>query len=71
LRQSRLSPKDLDPIGRGYLDLYCRLAAKLDSIDRHIDEHGLMKDDGEPQPIRMSAAGTNTRAAIQAQVSGK
>ncbi len=50
LRQLRLSPRDLDPIGRGYLDSYVRLVAKIDLIDRYVAEHGLLRADGEPQP---------------------
>lgn len=49
LRQLGLSPRDLDPIARGYLDLFCRLSAKIDLIDRYVAEHGLLTADGEPQ----------------------
>jgi hypothetical protein len=51
LRQLRLSPRDLDPIGRGFLDQYVRLTAKVDLIDAYIAEHGLIRGDGEPQPV--------------------
>lgn len=50
LRQLQLSPRDLDAIGRGHLDLYVRLVSKVDLIDRYIAEHGLLRSDGEPQP---------------------
>ena len=50
LRQLRLSPRDLDPVGRGYLDLFCRLSAKIDLLEQHLAEHGLLKADGELQP---------------------
>jgi hypothetical protein len=50
LRQLRLRAGDLDPIGRGYLDQYVRLQSKLELIDRYVEEHGLLRDDGEPQP---------------------
>jgi hypothetical protein len=50
LRQLRLRSSDVDPIGRGYLDAYARLVAKLDLIDRYVAEHGLLRADGEPQP---------------------
>jgi hypothetical protein len=51
LRQLRLSPRDLDAIGRGYLDAYVTLRAKVDAIDAYVDEHGLIRPDGEPQPV--------------------
>jgi hypothetical protein len=51
LRRLRLSPRDLDPFGKGYLDAYCRLLAKIEAIDAYIEEHGLVRDDGEPQPV--------------------
>jgi hypothetical protein len=50
LRRLRLSPGDLDSVGKGYLDLYCRTAAKLDLLDAYFAEHGLLKEDGDPQP---------------------
>ena len=40
----------LDPIGRAYLDQFCRLTAKVDLIDAYVAEHGLLHEDGEPQP---------------------
>lgn len=51
LRQLGLSPRDLDPIGRGYLDGYCRTIAKVEAIDAYLGEHGLMRPDGDPQPV--------------------
>jgi len=50
LRQLRLRAGDLDPIGRGYLDLYCRTIAKVGTIDAYVGERGLIRADGEPQP---------------------
>jgi hypothetical protein len=49
LRQLRLSPRDLDPIGKGYLDIYCRTMAKLQLLDVYFLQQGLLKADGEPQ----------------------
>lgn len=51
LRQLRLSPRDLDPLARGYLDTYVRLTSKLDLIDAYLAEHGLIRPDGELQPV--------------------
>lgn len=51
LRQLQLHVRDLDPIGKGYLDSYIRLRAKLEAIDLYVDEHGLIREDGEPQPV--------------------
>jgi hypothetical protein len=51
LRRLGLSARDLSPLARGFLDLYCRLSAKVDQIDRYIGEHGLIRPDGEPQPV--------------------
>jgi len=50
LRQLRLSPRDLDAIGRGYLDQYVRLVSKVDLLDTYLAQHGLLRADGEPQP---------------------
>jgi hypothetical protein len=50
LRQLRLRAGDLDPIAKGYLDLYCRTTAKVDLLDRFYAEHGLIRSDGSPQP---------------------
>jgi hypothetical protein len=51
LRQIGLAARDLDAVARGYLDLYCRTAAKIDLCDRYLDEHGLLDEGGEPQPL--------------------
>lgn len=50
LRQLRLRASDLDPIGKAHLDAYAAIRSKLDLIDAYIDTHGLLRDDGEPQP---------------------
>jgi hypothetical protein len=49
LRQIGLRAADVDPIGRAYLDAFVRLAAKVELIDRYVAEHGLLREDGEPQ----------------------
>lgn len=51
LRQLRLSPRDLDSVSLGYLDLYCRLMSKIELADRYLAEHGLLRADGEPQAV--------------------
>jgi hypothetical protein len=51
LRQIGTRVSDLDPIGRAYLDQASRLAAKVELIDRYVDEQGLIRPDGEPQPV--------------------
>jgi len=49
LRQLGLRAGDLDPLGRGYLDAYVRLVAKIDLLDAFYEEHGFLKPSGEPQ----------------------
>lgn len=51
LRQKGLRLADIDPIGRGLLDLYARTASKLDLADAYIEAHGMLKPNGEPQPV--------------------
>jgi len=51
LRQLRLRSADLDPIGRGFLDGYCRTQAKIEAIDAFVAVNGLIRPDGEPQPV--------------------
>ena len=48
MRQLGLKAADLDPIGKGYLDLFVRSMAKVELADRWLSEHGLLKADGEP-----------------------
>ncbi len=50
LRQLGTRSADLDPLGRAYLNLYVRLAAKLDLLDQHFAEVGLVDGDGKPHP---------------------
>lgn len=51
LRQKGLRLADVDPIGRGLLDLYARTAAKLDAADEYLEANGMLRPDGEPQPV--------------------
>jgi len=49
LRQIGVRAADLDAVGKAYLNLYVRLVAKLDLLDRHFAEVGLLKANGDPQ----------------------
>jgi len=61
LRQLKMSPKDLDPIGRGYLDQYCRVTSKVALIDKWIEQHGMIGADGEPAAaLRLYASLVNS-----------
>jgi hypothetical protein len=51
LRQLGLSPKELDPIAKGYLDLYCRLTAKIDLADDYLARNGVLGPGGEPAAV--------------------
>jgi hypothetical protein len=51
LRQLRLRAGDIDPIGKAYLDSYVRLAAKIDLADLYVEKYGMIRPDGEPQPV--------------------
>jgi hypothetical protein len=50
LRQIGLSPRDLDAVGKAHLEHYTRTTSKIVLIDRWLDEHGVLRDDGTPQP---------------------
>jgi hypothetical protein len=67
LRQTGLKLRDFDPIGKALLEHYVRLAAKIVLIDDYLDEHGIVRDDGEPQPVlRVYVALQNSaRLALQ------
>src|SRR5262249_39779234 len=67
LRQLRLSPRDLDPIGRGYLDAYVRLVAKIDLVDRYLAEVGLIREGGEPEPVLRFYVGLQNSARLALQ----
>jgi hypothetical protein len=69
LRQIGLSPRDLDAIGRAHLEHYCRTTAKIVLIDRWLDEHGLIRDDGSLQPcMRLYVSLTNSARATLARL---
>jgi hypothetical protein len=51
LRQMGTRESALDPIARGYVALLAKLLAKLESVDAYLDENGLIRGDGEPQPV--------------------
>jgi hypothetical protein len=38
VRRRRPGRGDLDELARGYLDLYCRTLAKVEAIDRYVEE---------------------------------
>jgi hypothetical protein len=69
LRRLGLSPKDLDAVGRAYLDQFVRLTAKLDLLDRWLAENGLLRADGEPQPaLRLYPTLANSARATLAKL---
>jgi hypothetical protein len=49
LRQLRLRSGDLDPIGKGYLDLYVRAVAKVEAMDRYAADYGFLDAKGKPR----------------------
>jgi hypothetical protein len=49
-RQLGLRLRELDPIARGYFEQYVRCIAKVQAIDEHIAEHGLLDGEGRPAP---------------------
>lgn len=51
LRQIGTRESALSPSARGYLALLARLLAKVDAVDRYLDDVGLIRDDGEPEPV--------------------
>lgn len=46
LQSTGLRQADLDPITKRYLDLYARVAAKVELYDRYAEEHGWVDADG-------------------------
>ena len=64
LRQLRLRASEVDPIGRGYLDAYCRLRSKIDLLDLYLEEHGLLLPSGEPQPCLKLYASLHNSARL-------
>ncbi len=51
LRRIGLRARDLDALGQAHLDLYTRLAAKVELCDIYLAQRGLIRADGEPEPI--------------------
>lgn len=51
LRRIGTKASDLDPIAKGYVELLSRLLAKIEVADEFIEREGLIRADGEPQPI--------------------
>jgi hypothetical protein len=51
LRRFRIRASDLDPISRGYLDLLSRTLAKIELADAWIEQHGMLREGGEPAPV--------------------
>jgi hypothetical protein len=62
-----LRQRDLDPIGVALLGHYATLAARIDSIDAWLDEHGLIRADGEPQPVLRFYAALHNSARLALQ----
>lgn len=54
LRQLGVRVGELDPVSRGYLELYARSLAKVRLYDAWLDQHGLVDDEGN-SPGFMSA----------------
>ena len=50
LRQLRISPRDLDGPGRGYLQLVARSMARLDALDAYFADHPYVREDGTVPP---------------------
>lgn len=62
LRQLGTRVGDLDPIARGYLELYVRCTAKVRLYDAWIDEHGLIDATGN-SPGFMATYNANVNSA--------
>jgi len=50
LRQVGLKASDLDGVALALLDNWARAQAKVQLLDAHFDEHGLLDEAGEPRP---------------------
>ena len=50
LRQNGLRKADVDGIGLALLDTWARAQAKIEILDAYFSEHGLLEEDGKPQP---------------------
>ena len=51
LARSRITVADLNGVQLAYLSSWAACAAKCELIDRYCQEHGLIRDDGTPQPV--------------------
>jgi hypothetical protein len=51
LRQIGTRASDLDPVAKGYVNLLARVLAKIDVADDYVERHGMLRADGEPQPV--------------------
>lgn len=68
LRQMRTRVGDLSPVGRALLEHYCRTVAKVVLIDEWVEQNGLLRDDGTPQPcmgLYVSLMNTATRTLVR------
>jgi hypothetical protein len=65
LRQIGLRASEIDPVGRAFLEHYCRLIAKVVLIDNYLDEHGVLDEHGTPRPC-MTLYVRLHNAAVQA-----
>src|SRR5436190_1342417 len=52
-RRLSLNWSDLDPVGRGFFEHYCRAESKLDLADRFFEEHGYIGEDGSMTAIAL------------------
>jgi hypothetical protein len=51
LRRLGLRAGEVDAIGRAHLDAYAQIAAKIELLEAYLGEHGIVRADGEPQPV--------------------
>ena len=69
LRQLRISPRDLDGPGRGYLQLVARSMAKIDALDAYFADHPYVREDGTvPQAATLYPTLVNTSARVLNQL---
>jgi hypothetical protein len=51
LRQFGVRASDLSPVAKAYIDQIVRLRTKIDLIDAYLAEHGMIRPDGNAQPV--------------------
>ena len=51
MRQLGLRAREMDPLAKGYLDLYVRTQSKVALADEYLAEHGLLDAEGKPRPV--------------------